>query len=65
MFIKATTKQRFGDLRQPFVNIDQIVSVDVGHEHNVNVKLSNGEEYTVEGDYARILLAYLEQNQLG
>lgn len=65
MFIKATTKQRFGDLREPFINIDQIVSVDTGHEHNVNVKLSNGEEYTVDGDHARILLAYLEQNQLG
>jgi hypothetical protein len=65
MFIKAISKQRFGEVQEPFINIDQIVSAHAGHEDNVNVKLSNGEEFTVCGERAALLLAWLEQNQLG
>ena len=64
MFVRGISKQRFGDVKEPYVNIDQIITVEVGHDNNVQVKLSNQEELIVAGDQAKKLLAYLEQNQL-
>ena len=64
MFVRGISKQRFGDVKEPYVNIDQIITVEVGHDNNVQVKLSNQEELIVAGDQAKKLLTYLEQNQL-
>ncbi len=64
MFVRGQSKQRFGDVKEPYVNVDQIVTVEIGHEGHVNVKLSNDEEMLVAGENAKRLLAYLEKNQL-
>ena len=64
MFVKGQSKQRFGEVKVPFINVDHIVTVEVGHEGNVNVMLSNHEEMVVSGDHAKMLLGYIEQNQL-
>lgn len=67
MFIRAQSKQRFGDLREPYINVDLIVSAEIGHAQTgevLNVKLANGEEMIVSGENATRFLAYLEQNQL-
>jgi hypothetical protein len=64
MFVRGKSKQRFGDVKEPYINVDQIVSVEIGHEGNVNAKLSNNEEVLIAGEYAKRLLAYLEQNQI-
>ena len=64
MFIKAQMKVRFGDIRNPFVNIDHIVSLEKGHEDNVNIKMANNDEFVVMGELAQKLMAYAEQNEL-
>lgn len=64
MFVRGMSKQRFGDVKEPYINIDQIVTVEIGHEHNVQVKLSDGEEMIVAGDEAKKLLTFLEKNRL-
>ncbi len=65
MFVKAHSKQRFGDPKEPFINVDEIISVEVGHDgHGVNVKMSNNEELAVIGEQAKKLLAYLEEHQI-
>jgi hypothetical protein len=65
MFVRAHSKQRFGDPKEPFINVDEIISVEVGHDgHSVNVKMSNNEELEVIGDRAKKLLAYLDEHQI-
>ena len=65
MFVKAQSKQRFGDLKEPYVNIDEMVSAEFGHDANlVNIKMSDGEEMVVKGDAAKRLMAYLEEHTL-
>lgn len=64
MFVRAQSKQRFGDVKEPFVNIDMIVTAEPGHEGSVNVRLANNEELTVKGEQAGKLLAYLKQSEL-
>lgn len=60
MFVKAQSKQRFGDIKEPFINVEQIVSAEIGHEGVMAIKLSNAEEYLVKGDNAQRLLHYLQ-----
>jgi hypothetical protein len=64
MFVKAMSKQKFGEQHTPFINVDQIATVELGHQGNVNVKMSNGEELVVPADQAKLLIGYLEKNQL-
>jgi len=65
MFVKAQSKQRFGELRTPFINVNHIVTAEIAHDNkSVSVKLSNNEDYLVAGDQAPKLLAYLEANLL-
>jgi hypothetical protein len=64
MFVRATSKQRFGDVKEPYINLDQVVTVEVGHEGNVQVRLSNGDELVVSGERATRLLAYLEKAEI-
>ncbi len=65
MFVKAQSKQCFGDQRQPYVNVDQIVAADVGHDASlINVKLSDGTEMSVMGEDAKKLLVYLQEHEL-
>jgi hypothetical protein len=65
MFVKAESKQRFGDLKEPYANIDQMVSAEPGHgEGIVNIRMSGGEEMVVKGDAAKKLIAYLEEHSL-
>jgi len=64
MFVRGLSKQRFGDLKEPYINIDQIVTVEIGHEGNAQVKLSDGEELVVAGEHAKKLLSFLEKNQM-
>ncbi len=65
MFVRGMSKQRFGDVKEPYINIDQIVTVEIGHENNVQVKLSDGEEMIVAGDEAKKLLTFLEKSHIG
>lgn len=65
MFVKAQSKQRFGEFREPYVNIDEMISAEIGHEQGtVNIKMSDGEEMVVKGDAAKHLMAYLEEHAL-
>jgi len=64
MFVRGQSKQRFGDVKEPYINVDQITCVEIGHDQNVTVRLANNEELIVMGDQAQKLLTYLEQNQL-
>ncbi len=65
MFVKAQSKQRFGDLREPYVNIDEMISAEPGHDQGtVNIKMSDGEEMLVKGDAAKHLMQYLEEHAL-
>ena len=64
MFVKPQSKQRFGESKTPFVNLEQVCTVELGHDGNAVVKLSNGDEWTIPSDKARQLLAYVEKNQL-
>jgi hypothetical protein len=64
MFVRAISKQRFGDVKEPYINLDQVVTVEVGHDNNVQVRLSNGDELVVSGEHATRLLAYLEKDQI-
>jgi hypothetical protein len=64
MWVKALSKHKFGELKEPFVNIDQIATVELGHDHNLNVKLSNGEEMVVSNDHARKLLQFIQEQSI-
>ena len=64
MYVKAQSKQRFGDQKESYVNIDQISVIEIGHEGNILLKMSNQEEMTVSGPRAALLLAWVESNQL-
>jgi len=64
MYVKAQSKQRFGEHKECYVNLDQIAIIEIGHEGNIVVKMSNDEEMTVSGPRAQLLLAWVEANQL-
>ncbi len=66
MFVRAQSKQRFGDVKQPFVNIENIATAELSHAEGLgfNIKMSNGDEFTVVEEQAKLLLAFLEQNSL-
>jgi hypothetical protein len=64
MYVKAQSKQRFGEHKESFINLDQISVIEIGHEGNIVCKMSNDEEMTVAGERARLLLAWVESNQL-
>ena len=64
MYVKAQSKQRFGEHKECYVNIDQIAIIEIGHEGNIVVKMSNDEEMIVSGPRAQLLLAWIESNQL-
>ena len=64
MYIRAQSKQRFGDTKESYVNIDQVAVIEIGHEGNINLKMSNAEEMTISGERAKIMLAWVEANQL-
>jgi len=65
MFVKAQSKQRFGEFREPYINIDELVSAEIGHEQGIiNIKMSDGEEMVVKGDAAKHLMAYIEEHAL-
>jgi hypothetical protein len=65
MYVRAQSKQRYGEAKECFINIDQIAVVEIGHEGNINLKMSNDEEMMVSGDRAKLLLAWVQDNQLG
>jgi hypothetical protein len=64
MYVKAQSKQRFGETKESFVNLDQISVIEIGHEGNIVLKMSNDEEMVVTGPRAKLLLAWIEANQL-
>jgi len=64
MYVKAQSKQRFGEHKESYINLDQIAIIEIGHEGNIVVRMSNDEEMTVSGPRAQLLLAWVEANQL-
>ena len=64
MYVKAQSKQRFGEHKECYVNLDQISVIEIGHEGNILLKMSNEEEMTISGERARLLMAWIEANQL-
>ena len=64
MFVKAQSKQRFGENKTPFINVEQMVAIELGHDGNIVAKMSNAEEFVILADQAKVLLAFLEKNQL-
>jgi len=64
MFVRAETKQRFGDAKIIYLNINHIVSVEPGHDFNINLRMSNNEELVVSGEEAKKLAAWLDRNRL-
>ena len=64
MYVKAQSKQRFGDQKQCYIHLDQIAIIEVGHEGNIVCKMSNNEEMVVSGPSAQLLIAWVESNQL-
>ena len=64
MYVKAKSKQRFGEHKECYIHVDQIAIVEIGHEGNIVVKMSNDEEMTVSGERARLLMAWIEADQL-
>jgi len=64
MYVKATSKQRFGEHKECYIHLDQVAVVEIGHEGNIVCKMSNDEEMVVTGERARLLLAWVEANQL-
>jgi hypothetical protein len=64
MYVKAQSKQRFGEHKECYVHVDQIAIVEIGHEGSIVLKMSNNEEMTVAGQRAQLLLAWIESNQL-
>jgi hypothetical protein len=64
MFVKAQSKQRFGENKTPYLNVEQIVTIELGHDGNIVAKMSNAEEFVIPADQAKTLLAYVEKNQL-
>ena len=64
MYVKAQSKQRFGEHRECYINLDQVAIIETGHEGNIVCKMSNDEEMTVSGPRAQLLLAWIESNQL-
>jgi hypothetical protein len=64
MWVRAVSKQRFGEMKQPYLHLECIASVEVGHDGNMNIKMSNGEEFVVSGASAKTLLAFIEENTM-
>jgi len=65
MFVRAKSKQRFGDVKEPYVNIDAIATVEIGHEAGtLDIKMNNGDELVVIGEHCPKLLAYLDERTL-
>lgn len=64
MYIQAQSKQRFGESKTPFLCLEHIVTVELGHDGNVNAKMSNGEEFVIPAEQAKLLIAHVEKNQL-
>lgn len=64
MWVRALSKHKFGDVKEPFVNIDQIATVELGHGQNLNVKLSNGEEMVVSNEHAVRLLQFVQEQSI-
>jgi hypothetical protein len=64
MYVKAQSKQRYGESKDSFINLDQIATIEIGHDGNILVKMSNEEEMVVAGQRAKLLLAWVEENQL-
>jgi len=64
MYVKAQSKQRFGEHKECYIHLDQISVVEIGHEGNILCKMSNNEEMIVSGPRAQLLLAWIESNQL-
>ena len=64
MYVKAQSKQRFGEHKECYIHLDQVAVVEIGHEGNIVCKMSNDEEMIVSGPRAQLLLAWVEANQL-
>jgi hypothetical protein len=64
MWVKALSKHKFGEQKEPYVNIDQIVSVELGHGQNLNVRLSNGDEMVVSNAHAERLLQFIQEQSI-
>jgi hypothetical protein len=64
MYVRAQSKQRFGETKECYVNLEQIAIIEIGHEGNINVRMSNDEEMVVAGERAKLLLAWVQENQL-
>ena len=64
MWVKALSKHKFGEQKEPYINIDQIVSVEIGHDHNINVRMSNGDEMVVANAYAEKLMRYIREQSI-
>ena len=64
MYVKATSKQRFGEHKECYIHLDQVAVIEIGHEGAIVCKMSNDEEMIVTGQRAQLLLAWVEANQL-
>ena len=64
MYVKAQSKQRYGEHKESFINLDQIATIEIGHEGKIVCKMSNSEEMIIAGPHAQLLLAWVEANQL-
>ena len=64
MWVKALSKHKFGEQKEPYINIDQIVSVEIGHDHNINVRMSNGDEMVVANAYAEKLMQFVREQSI-
>lgn len=64
MFVKATSKRRFGDILESWVNVSQIVKIEPGHDRNLTITTSDHEELHVAGDMAQLLMRYVQEQTL-
>jgi hypothetical protein len=64
MWVKALSKHKFGEQKVPYINIDEIVSVEMGHDHNLNVRMSNGDEMVVSNAHAMKLMQYIHEQSI-
>ena len=64
MWVKALSKHKFGEQKVPYINIDQIVSVEMGHDHNLNVRMSNGDEMVVANGHAERLIQFIQEQSI-
>lgn len=64
MWVKALSKHKFGEQKEPYINIDQIVSIELGHDHNINVRMSNGDEMVVAAAHAQKLMQFVHEQSI-